>query len=617
VPQGRSTRNAIHEDDYCGYDDADGGDSDLDYEDEPCLAADAPSAANRRVDPSNGVAYTRAEFIAEYGGTAEWDAAAPRTGNGGGGGAGGHRAGNGGGSGREGGGKGGGGKGGGGKGGGGKGGGGKGGGGTGGDAKVAAAAPQLAPSRPASSSTPPMPTPEAAAAAVAAAAGAAAAAAAGADADVAVPRSSQLNLVVAGHVDAGKSTLMGRLLAACGRVDARTLHKYEREAAQAGKASFKWAWVLDQDSEERARGVTIEVGVAHFESARLKVNVLDTPGHRDFVPNMIGGAAQADAALLLLNAAASEFEAGLCGQTAEHLLLLRALGVRQLVVVVNKMDAANWEQQRYEEIVAGVAPLLAQAGWRMPLPPVVPISALAAQNLTPDAPAAGGGGWYPGRTLLEEIDALEPADRRESKGGAQLCVNDVYRSLMLGPATVSGTLQAGTLSVGQPLMLLPGGGTHTVKALASRGEAAAAVTAGDHVELSLAPPPDEGAIGAGSLLCDPSRPVPLATIVEVQLRVFSPPAPLTKGQPFEVYVHTASAPAILHKIVAGVQKDGVRAAARPRFLVAQSAAVVQLRFESPICLQPHAVCRGLGRLVLREAGRTLAAGIVTAILDAK
>ena len=445
----------------------------------------------------------------------------------------------------------------------------------------------------------------------------AAAAAAGADADVAVPRSSQLNLVVAGHVDAGKSTLMGRLLAACGRVDARTLHKYEREAAQAGKASFKWAWVLDQDSEERARGVTIEVGVAHFESARLKVNVLDTPGHRDFVPNMIGGAAQADAALLLLNAAASEFEAGLCGQTAEHLLLLRALGVRQLVVVVNKMDAANWEQQRYEEIVAGVAPLLAQAGWRMPLPPVVPISALAAQNLTPDAPAAGGGGWYPGRTLLEEIDALEPADRRESKGGAQLCVNDVYRSLMLGPATVSGTLQAGTLSVGQPLMLLPGGGTHTVKALASRGEAAAAVTAGDHVELSLAPPPDEGAIGAGSLLCDPSRPVPLATIVEVQLRVFSPPAPLTKGQPFEVYVHTASAPAILHKIVAGVQKDGVRAAARPRFLVAQSAAVVQLRFESPICLQPHAVCRGLGRLVLREAGRTLAAGIVTAILDAK
>ena len=185
---------------------------------------------------------------------------------------------------------------------------------------------------------------------------------------------------------------------------------------------------------------------------------------------------------------------------------------------------------------------------------------------------------------------------------------------MLGPAAVSGTLQAGTLSVGQTLMLLPGGGTHTVKALASRGEAVAAVTAGDHVELSLAPPPDDGTIGAGSLLCDPSRPVPLAMIVEVQLRVFAPPAPLTKGQTFEVYAHTACAPAVLHKIVAGVQKDGGRAAARPRLLVPQSAAVVQLCFQSPLCVQPHAVCRGLGRLVLREAGQTLAAGIVISIV---
>ena len=439
------------------------------------------------------------------------------------------------------------------------------------------------------------------------------------------PPSKQLNMVVIGHVDAGKSTLMGRLLVHAGRVEQRTMAKYERESQQAGKASFRYAWVMDQSEEERARGVTVDVGTAFFCSGAREVNVLDAPGHRDFVPNMIGGAAQADLALLVVNAAPGEFEAGLSGQTREHIVLARSLGAPRLLVAVNQMDAANWDRARYEDIQHRLTPLLAQVGFKSPPPAFVPLSALAGLNLAPGTRPDGGAldAWYKGRSLLEEIDEVTPTPR-PSTVGTRLAVVDAFRPGVGGGGggggggalTVTGTLQAGTLRAGQSLLLLPAREVVVAKALTSRGVAVDEVTAGDHAEVSLGATGslDAQAVFAGSVLCDPQRPVALARQVEAQVR--SMDRMVSRGQSVEFYVHTAATAATVRQVVALIDgKTGERVEAKrpPRAMPPRSTAVVLLDLEASVALECAADCKHLGRVVLRDGGETVAAGLVTAI----
>jgi elongation factor 1 alpha-like protein len=433
----------------------------------------------------------------------------------------------------------------------------------------------------------------------------------------AVRPSSQLNMVVIGHVDAGKSTLMGRLLLHAGEVDERTMRRYEKESHQAGKASFRFAWVLDQSEEERQRGVTVDVGTAFFGTTRREVNVLDAPGHRDFVPSMISGASQADLALLVLNAAPGEFESGLSGQTREHVIVARSLGVNQLIVAVNQMDSAGWAQARYDQLVRELSPLLQQVGYRSPPPVFVPLSALAGENIAPSTRPASGLEWYSGRSLLEEIDAAEGTSQSPSAVGTRLIVADAFRSPLTGGITIAGTLQAGTLRASDRLLLLPARELVQVKALQSRQQRAEDATAGDHVEatVSASSSLDLGSITTGSVLCDPDSPVPMVRRIEVKLRSLS--GILTKGQPVELYVHTASCAATLRKFVAAVDKrSGERLpdAKAPRSLPPASTAIVQLKLEARLPIELHSDCRRLGRVVLRDGGRTVAAGVVVGLL---
>ena len=432
------------------------------------------------------------------------------------------------------------------------------------------------------------------------------------------PASRQLGMVVVGHVDSGKSTLVGQLLLACGAVDERTMGRYTKESSEAGKASFRYAWLLDQGEEERARGVTIDTATAFFDANGLEVNVLDAPGHRDFVPSMIGGSAQADAALLVVNAGRGEFEAGLAGQTKEHVTVCRSLGVTTMLVGVNQMDAVDWDQGRFEEVRAGLAPLLAAAGFRSPPAVFVPLSALRGENLAPGPlPPPALAAWYGGRSLLEEIRSLTPTPRT-ARVGARLCVNSVHRA-EAGGVAVSGTLQAGTLAAGEPLLLMPGKLALHARSLQSRGVSVASLTAGDHAEIALdTRGVDAAALSAalapGSVLCDPSRPVPLAARIEVSLRTLSPAVPLTRGQPFELYVHSTACACVLHKIVCGLGKRGERLEERPRWLGGGCAAVVQLQLDRQVCVELHEACRQLGRVVLRAGGVTVAAGVVTRVV---
>jgi elongation factor 1 alpha-like protein len=435
------------------------------------------------------------------------------------------------------------------------------------------------------------------------------------------PPSKQLNMVVIGHVDSGKSTLMGRLLLHAGKVDARTMHKYTQESQQLGKGSFRFAWVMDQSEEERERGVTVEVGTAFFSSGTRAVNVLDAPGHRDFVPNMIGGAAQADLALLVVNASNGEFESGLSGQTREHIVLAKSLGVQRLLVAVNQMDCAQWSEERYDQIRLALAPLLEQAGYRSPPPAFIPLSALEGANIARDTRPTSGLEWYQGLSLLEEIDNVVPL-HRSSTVGTRLAISDAFRhtaTSALGALALTGTLQAGTLEVGQRLLLLPAQETVVVRSLQSRGEAVTEATAGDHVEARLAAASssfDPSSVGIGSVLCDPLRPVALATRVEVQLKALG--MLLTKGQPFELHSNAGGEVACtLRKFIASVdRRTGLQLndAKAPRCLAPGGIAVVYLQLESPMPLERHSDCRQLGRIVLRQAGETVAAGLVTAIV---
>ena len=428
------------------------------------------------------------------------------------------------------------------------------------------------------------------------------------------PPSKQLNMVVIGHVDAGKSTLMGRLLLLAGQVDQRTMHKYEKESAQIGKASFKFAWVMDQSEEERSRGVTVDVGTAHFATANRLVNVLDAPGHRDFVPNMITGAAQADLALLVINAAPGEYESGLSGQTREHVTLARSVGVAKLIVAVNQMDAASWSQARYEQVRHGLTPMLVQLGYREPL--FVPLSALAGENLAAGSLPPAGQEWYDGRALLDEIDAIEPA-ARPSVVGTRLAVADAFRTG--GSLTLIGTVQAGTVEIGQRLLLLPAREVIVVKSLWSRGAPVAKganATAGDHVQVGVGASLDASVvIGAGSVACDPQRPVPLARRIEVHLRALSGQL-LTKGAPLELHAHSACCAATLRRFIATVDKKGeaVASAKPPRALRPKEMAIVELDLDREVCLEREADCKQLGRVVVRAEGETVGAGLIRAIL---
>lgn len=218
----------------------------------------------------------------------------------------------------------------------------------------------------------------------------------------------KINVVVIGHVDAGKSTLMGHLLYDMDNVPQRTLHKYEQESKKLGKQSFMYAWILDETEEERSRGITMDVGASHFETDNKMVTILDAPGHRDFIPNMITGATQADVALLVVDATVGEFETGfeLGGQTREHALLVRSLGVSQLCVVVNKLDTANWSKERFDEIVNKLRVFLKSAGFKEADVSYVPCSGLTGENLVKPITALELQAWYSGPNLIKIIGEL-------------------------------------------------------------------------------------------------------------------------------------------------------------------------------------------------------------------
>jgi translation elongation factor EF-Tu-like GTPase len=269
-----------------------------------------------------------------------------------------------------------------------------------------------------------------------------------------------MNLVVIGHVDAGKSTATGHLIYKCGGIDKRTIEKFEKEAAEIGKASFKYAWVLDKLKAERERGITIDIALWKFESPKSVFTIIDAPGHRDFIKNMITGTSQADAAILVIASGTGEFEAGFSkdGQTREHALLAFTLGVKQMVVACNKMDSINFSQARYDEIVQNVGQYLKKVGYNIEKVRFVPISGWEGDNMIEKSSRMD---WYKGPTLLEALDLLEPPTRPSDKP-LRLPLQDVYKIGGIGTVPV-GRVETGILKPGDVVTFAPANITTEVK----------------------------------------------------------------------------------------------------------------------------------------------------------
>ncbi|BDA43503.1 HBS1-like protein [Coccomyxa sp. Obi] len=426
---------------------------------------------------------------------------------------------------------------------------------------------------------------------------------------------TRLHLVVLGHVDAGKSTLMGRLLHELGHISQKMVHKAQRDATAAGKGSFAWAWLLDERSEERSRGVTVDVATTFFETPRHLVRLLDAPGHRDFVPNMIAGAAQADAALLLVDGSVGGFEAGFGagggsggGQTREHAQLARSLGIEQLAVIVSKLDTCAFSQDRFEEVKGTLLPFLRTSGFRESQVQWLPAVGPSGQNLTgpPTEPALAS--WWRGPSVVAAIDAFRPTERAVGRP-LRLPIADVFKGQRGGMA-VSGKLEGGALKVGTKVLIQPGGHSATVRSVEVDGQAVALARAGDTVDVVLAGV-DSSALAVGALVCHPEWPVPVAARMEARIVVLDLPMPILKGRQVSIHVHTAQESGQISRLISVLNpKTGEVTKARPRAIVKGQTAVVEISVARPMCVEQYTDYRALGRIALRDGGHTIAVGII-------
>lgn len=413
-----------------------------------------------------------------------------------------------------------------------------------------------------------------------------------------------INLVVVGHVDSGKSTLMGHLLCLLGEVEERVLEKYSRDAARIGKASFSFAWVLDSTEEERNRGITVNVAMNQFQTNSKKFVLLDAPGHKDFVSHMITGASQADAALLVVDASKGGFEAGFIaeGQTKEHILLVRSLGVKELIVAVNKMDTVEWNRDRYKDIVDQLKPFLLQAGFKESLVKFLPCSGFVGTNLVSNEEKELA--WYQGSSLVNLLDNLSPPERSINKP-CRLMVHDFYKN------GLAGRIEQGSIQIGEELFVMPTKEKLVVKSIIVQTVSRQFAVAGEQVEISVSI--DTTQVFVGNVLCSQDSLCPVMKRFNAQIVVMDPQVPLIQGSRLLLHYHAISQPVIITKLSCIIDKaTGEVLKEKPRVIGKSQVAKVEIMVDESkaICLETFKDCKELGRFLLRRQGKTVAAGII-------
>jgi len=431
-----------------------------------------------------------------------------------------------------------------------------------------------------------------------------------------------VNIVVIGHVDSGKSTTTGHLIYQCGGIDKRTIEKFEKESQESGKGSFKYAWVLDKLKAERERGITIDIALWKFETPKYHVTIIDAPGHRDFIKNMITGTSQADCGILIIASGTGEFEAGISknGQTREHALLAYTLGVKQLIVAVNKMDSTEppYSKARFEEIQKEVSGFIKKVGYNPASVAFVPISGWHGDNMLAKSENMP---WYKGwsverkegkadgATLIDALDAIIPPQRPTDKP-LRLPLQDVYKIGGIGTVPV-GRVETGIIKPGMVVTFAPNQLSTEVKSVEMHHESLPEAVPGDNVGFNVKNVSVKD-IKRGNVASDSkNKPACGVASFNAQVIVLNHPGQVSAGYSPVLDCHTAHIACKFAEIKEKVdRRTGKSTEANPKFIKSGDAAIVELIPSKPMCVEPFSEFAPLGRFAVRDMRQTVAVGVI-------
>lgn len=424
---------------------------------------------------------------------------------------------------------------------------------------------------------------------------------------------THINLVVIGHVDSGKSTTTGHLIYKLGGIDKRTIEKFEKESSEMGKSSFKYAWVLDKLKAERERGITIDIALWQFETPRYHYTVIDAPGHRDFIKNMITGTSQADVALLVVPSESGGFEGAFSkdGQLREHALLAFTLGVRQMIVGVNKIDATTppYSESRFNEIVENVSGYLKRIGYSVPKIPFVAISGFVGDNMIDKSDKTP---WYKGKTLVEALDMME-APKRPSDKPLRLPLQDVYKIGGIGTVPV-GRVETGVIKPGMLLNFAPVGLTTECKSVEMHHESLPEAGPGDNVGFNVKNVSVKD-IKRGYVASDSKNdPAKGCANFTAQVIVLNHPGEIKNGYSPVLDCHTAHIACKFSEIKSRMDKrSGKVLEENPKCIKNGDAAMVVMEPSKPMCVEAFTDYAPLGRFAVRDMKQTVAVGVIKAV----
>ncbi len=424
-----------------------------------------------------------------------------------------------------------------------------------------------------------------------------------------MPAKPHLNIITAGHVDHGKSTLVGRLLFESGTIREEELNKLKSLAKEYKIEGGEFAYLLDTAAEERKRGMTIDIMHRPFETSKFFFTIIDCPGHRDFVKNMITGASQADGAILIVSARPGE---GVQEQTKEHIYLLRVLGINQIIVAITKMDLANWAKETYEKLKSDTSAILKTLGFQVDTIPFVPISAQLGENIVKKGDKMP---WYAGPSIIEALDKFNIPPRPTEKP-LRVPIQDVYTITGVGTVPV-GRVETGIMKMADKLIFQPSGALGEVKSIEVHHQQINEAKPGDNVGFNVRGI-GKTDVSRGDVAGHPDNPPSVVKEFTAQIIVLQHPTVIAAGYTPVFHIHTASVACQITEIIAKIDpKTGAVVQEKPDFIKSGDAAKIKVIPSKPMVIERQADFPELARFAIRDMGMTVAAGVCLEIVKAK